>query len=202
MMLGGDEFGRTQYGNNNAYCQDNETSWVDWSLATRNRPLSDFVRRLTALRKTYAVLRKTRFLSGVRNDSVGVRDVTWILPSGREMTQEDWNNAANRCFGMMIDGRARPMPPEIENWNAVIFLLLNDAPADTSFVLPSSAGAKRWKLLLDSSQSDGGASEKYFQPGETITAASRTFLVLLLERSDGGREDATMPIEPALVEQA
>jgi isoamylase len=204
MLLAGDEFGRTQRGNNNAYSQDNETSWVDWSLATRNAALIEFVRRLTALRETYPVLRKTRFLSGERNDAVGVRDVTWIVPSGAEMIEQDWKNAGNRCFGMMIDGRSRPMPPEIKNWDATIFLVLNGGNEDVPFKLPSSANAKRWKILLDSSnvQMGGpGVGDKYFQPGEPVGAASHSFLALVLERSDRNEENAPTPVEPALVEQ-
>jgi isoamylase len=204
MLLAGDEFGRTQRGNNNAYSQDNETSWVDWSLATCNAALIDFVRRLTALRETYPVLRKTRFLSGERNDAVGVRDVTWIVPSGAEMTEQDWKNAGNRCFGMMIDGRSRPMPPEIKNWDATIFLVLNGGNEDIPFKLPSSANAKRWKLLLDSSNTqigESGAGDKYFQPGEPVGAVSHSFLTLVLERSDRKKENAPAPVEPALVEQ-
>jgi len=204
MLLAGDEFGRTQRGNNNAYSQDNETSWVDWSLTTRNAPLIEFVRRLTVLRETYPVLRKTRFLSGERNDAVGVRDVTWIVPSGAEMIEQDWKNAGNHCFGMMIDGRSRPMPAEIKNWDATIFLVLNGGNEDVSFKLPSSANAKRWKLLLDSSNAQigkSGAGDKFFQPGESVGAASHSFLVCVLERSDRGEESAPAPIEPALVEQ-
>jgi isoamylase len=204
MLLGGDEFARTQRGNNNAYSQDNEPSWVDWSLATRNEALINFVRRLTALREKYPVLRKTRFLSGERNEAAGVRDVTWIVPTGAEMTQEDWNNAENRCFGMMIDGRSRPMPAEMANWDATIFLVLNGGNEDTPFKLPSSADAKRWKLLLDSNQTqngEAGASDKYFQPGETVTSASHSFLAFVLEQSDRSEENVPASPEPALVEQ-
>src|SRR5271156_4238113 len=204
MLLAGDEFARTQHGNNNAYSQDNEMSWVDWSLAERNQALIDFVCRLTALREKYPVLRKTRFLTGELNEAVGVCDVTWTVPNGREMTQEDWNNAENRCFGMMIDGRSRPTSPEIDNWDATILLVLNAGPGDTPFVLPSSANAKRWQVLLDSNQpqsNEPGAGDRFFRPGESVTAASRSFLAFVLQRLERGVESASAPVEPALVEQ-
>ena len=92
MLLAGDEFARTQRGNNNAYCQDNEISWVDWTLAEANCAQVRFVQSLTALRRRYPILRRNRFLSTVVNEAIGVKEVTWINVSGAEMREEDWNN--------------------------------------------------------------------------------------------------------------
>ena len=90
MMVAGDEFRRTQEGNNNAYCQDNEISWVDWSLEEANRTLIGFVQQLTKIRHQYPILRRSRFLVGVYNEELGVKDVTWVHPSGEEMREEHW----------------------------------------------------------------------------------------------------------------
>jgi pullulanase/glycogen debranching enzyme len=104
----------------------------------------------------------------------------------------------------MIDGRSRPAAPEIANWDATILLVMNAGPGDTPFVLPSSANAKRWQVLLDTNQpqsSEPGADGRFFQPGESVTATSRSFLAFVLQRSDRGEETAPAPVEPALVEQ-
>ena len=106
MLLAGDEFGRTQRGNNNAYCQDNETSWLDWSLADRHRSLIEFVQQLTSLRSKYPILRRNRFLSAEENERIGLKESTWVNATGKEMTDEEWRDEAMHCFGMLLDGRA------------------------------------------------------------------------------------------------
>ena len=106
MMLAGDEFRRTQNGNNNAYCQDNEVTWVDWSLRDVHEDLVAFVTLLTRLRDQYPILHRTRFLTGAYDEALNVKDVTWINPAGTEIAPDAWNGA--RTFGMRIDGRAQP----------------------------------------------------------------------------------------------
>ena len=107
MILAGDEFGRTQQGNNNAYCQDNETSWVDWDRAGQHSQLTDVVRRLIALRGEIPMLRQNRFLTGEVVDDSGFKDVTWLAPSGAELTDEQWTDPQFRCFGMLLYGSVR-----------------------------------------------------------------------------------------------
>ena len=107
MILAGDELGRTQQGNNNAYCQDNEISWIDWQhLDGPKSAFLDFMKRLIALRKQYPILRRSRFLSGEWNEELGLKDATWVSPSGAEITDKDWANPISRCFGVILDGRA------------------------------------------------------------------------------------------------
>ena len=98
MILGGDEFARTQGGNNNAYCQDNEISWIHWEQNPSGNPLTKFVRQLTALRHRYPILRRSRFLAGEYNKELEIKDVTWIRADGAEMQAEDWQNSLTRCF--------------------------------------------------------------------------------------------------------
>src|SRR3954469_21235534 len=107
MLLAGDEFARTQRGNNNAYCQDNEISWVDWNHDDRAERLIAFVRKLTGLRHRYPILRRSRFLTGEYNEALEVKDVAWINATGEEMREEHWKDANVRCFGMLLDGRAQ-----------------------------------------------------------------------------------------------
>ena len=90
MLLGGDEFGRSQQGNNNAYCQDNETSWVDWDHDERAQALRRFVRRLTDVRNRYRVLRQSRFLTGAWNEQLDIKDCTWLTPANEEMAEAHW----------------------------------------------------------------------------------------------------------------
>ncbi|HYZ21197.1 MAG TPA: glycogen debranching protein GlgX, partial [Rhodopila sp.] len=101
MVLAGDEFGRTQKGNNNAYCQDNDISWVDWGIADKGKSLIRFVQKLTRLRRQFPILRRNRFLTGAYNAALDVKDVTWINANGSEMTEAEWADAGMRCFGML-----------------------------------------------------------------------------------------------------
>src|SRR5436190_7188131 len=108
MILAGDEFARTQKGNNNAYAQDNEISWIDWDAIDDDaRALTGFTRKLIQLRKDLPVLRRNRFLTGAFDDELQVKDVAWLSPTGAELTQEQWNDAKARSLGVLLDGRAQ-----------------------------------------------------------------------------------------------
>jgi isoamylase len=149
MMLAGDEIARTQQGNNNAYCQDNEISWVDWDISQKGRCLLGFVQKLTSLRHIYPVLRRNRFLTGEYNEALGVKDLTWINASGAEMRAEDWADANARCFGMMIDGRAQPTGIGKRGEDATLLLVLNGHHDLVQFILPECTGGTQWTRLLD-----------------------------------------------------
>ena len=203
MMLGGDEFARTQKGNNNAYCQDNEISWVNWKLADEHKDLVQFVRRLTTLRSAYPVLHRTRYLTGECNPSLGVKDVTWIYPSGEEMTQENWDNPETRCFGMLIDGRARPPATQEFGSDATILLILNGSYEDVKFTLPGPVNSENWVFLLDTTQPQRGSAEidrDRCRPGDTLAVAGRSFYAFALEKSDAPAEQED--VVPAETEQA
>ncbi|MGA8554217.1 MAG: glycogen debranching protein GlgX, partial [Candidatus Acidiferrales bacterium] len=108
MVLGGDEFGRTQQGNNNAYCQDNKISWVDWEVISEGgKSLTEFTRKLTMLRHALPILRRNRFLTAECNQEIGVKDVTWLNANGEEMKDGDWKDPSRRAIGMLMDGRAQ-----------------------------------------------------------------------------------------------
>jgi glycogen operon protein len=142
MLLAGDEFGRTQQGNNNAYCQDNEISWVDWSLHDKNRGLVDFVRGLIAVRRGTTELRQTRFLHGepVREPDVApaMKDVLWVAPSGEEVIEEQWADPAFRAFGMLLGG-ATP-----------VMVIFNPTEQAIEWLLPASVRTRSWRLRIDS----------------------------------------------------
>src|SRR5690242_182631 len=149
MLLAGDEFARTQGGNNNAYCQDNEISWVDWDLSKRNSCLVSFVRTLTRLRHQYPILRRNLFLNGEFIEELGVRDVTWINTEGAQMSEEDWHDPGTRCFGMLLDGRAQTTGIRQRGKEATMLLVVNGYFDAVEFTLPEAVGGSAWSLLID-----------------------------------------------------
>jgi isoamylase len=154
MLLAGDEFGRTQRGNNNAYCQDNEISWLDWNLAKQNQSQIAFVQQLTALRHKYPVLRRSRFLTGEYNEELKVKDVTWINANGNEMQGSQWADPNMRCLGMLMDGRAQTSGVKQLGHDATLLLVLNVYQDVVQFTLPQCVGGDQWSLLLDTNIPD------------------------------------------------
>lgn len=182
MMLAGDESGRTQRGNNNAYCQDNEISWVDWEVCEKGRRIADFVRQLTSVRQAFPMLRRGRFLTGETNDLLGVKDVTWIGAAGNEMREEDW--AGVRCFGMLMDGRAQPTGIKQQGSDATLLLLLNAHHESVPFTLPDHVGGTRWTVLLDTEPPAGKDTEN-FESGDVRHLAPRSLHLLRFDADEG-----------------
>jgi isoamylase len=174
MILAGDEFGRTQGGNNNAYAQDNEISWLDWTLTEKERSIIGFVQKLCAFRHKYPVLRRNLFLTGELDTELGIKDVAWINASGAEMQDMDWADSAMRCFGMLIDGRARPTGVRQRGTEAAMLLVLNGHHDLVEFTLPSFEGGTEWMLELDTNISGsppeyrGKAQDKYGMTGRSM----------------------------------
>jgi glycogen operon protein len=179
MLLGGDEFGRTQQGNNNAYCQDNEISWVDWQIDADGQVLSDFVRRLLALRHHYPILRRGRFLTGSFNEELGVKDVSWINASGAEMTEPDWGNPATLCFGMLMDGRAQATGIRQRAGDATLLWVLNSYHDVVPFTLPEVAGGGYWAEVFDTSEPERTGSDPLGFGATHATAGRSTVLFVL-----------------------
>ena len=180
MLLAGDEFARTQNGNNNAYCQDNEISWVDWDLKETNAAQIRFVRKLTTLRHRYPILRRTRFLTGVYDEKLGVKDVTWINASGAEMKPEQWGDMNMECFGMLMDGRTQPTGIRKRGEDATLLMVLNGYHDLVEFTLPETVGGWRWQLLIDTNLSEN-AEMGSFASRETYGVTGRSLLLFALE---------------------
>ena len=185
MMLAGDEFARTQGGNNNAYCQDNEISWVDWSLAKRNERLTKFVRELIDIRNCYPVLRLNRFLTGVYNEELGVKDVTWLQSSGAEMTQEKWKDPHLHCIGVIFDGRAQTTGLREKGSDATVLLLCSAHHEKIGFTMPATIEGDEWRLLLDTSKNLRTA-RKVLRPGETRLMADHSMVAYVMQRAKEG----------------
>ena len=178
MLLAGDEFRRSQGGNNNAYCQDDEIAWVDWSLKDTNAALVSFVQKATYLRHTYPILRRNRFLTGDYDQELDVKDVTWIDPSGVEIAYDQWGD--KRCFGMRIDGRAQPTGIHRLGLDETLQLVFNPTPDAIDFTMPHTAGGDTWTLLVDTND-EGDTEEFTVKSGESYAAAGRSLQLLKLK---------------------
>jgi len=180
MLLAGDEFGRTQDGNNNAYCQDSAISWVNWDIQEKGQELIRFVQKLTKLRRDFPILRRSRFLTGEEDKELEVRDLTWINANGSPMADEDWADEEMRCFGMMIDGRAQATGIKQRGADRSVLLILNAHHDLVQFTMPHNADAAGWKLLFDTNVPETDTGEQ-FSPGDTYDVTARSFVAFELE---------------------
>jgi len=170
MLLAGDEMSRTQEGNNNAYCQDNELSWMDWEAAGKHQDLIDFTCALSGLRRAHPVLRRRRFFSGqppAARDGPGggLQDIAWLTPAGREMTDSDWHTGYARSLAVFLNGDAITEPgPHGETVRDDNFLLLFNANREpVSFTLPGRRFGPGWDVLIDTATAA--------RAGDTVPAA-------------------------------
>ncbi|WP_419728201.1 glycogen debranching protein GlgX [Lichenicola sp.] len=180
MLLAGDEFGRTQQGNNNAYCQDSDISWVNWDIEEKGQSLIRFVSRLTALRRRFPILRRGRFLTEAYNEELDIKELTWVNAGGGEMGIDDWSTA--QCFGLMLDGRAQPTGIRKRGIDATLLLVFNAWHDLVEFKLPP-ATEQQWKLLIDTNLSEEEEEKEsgIFTPEHMYGVTGRSFLMFELE---------------------
>jgi isoamylase len=179
MLAAGDEMGRTQDGNNNAYCQDNEVSWVDWEDGAKHADLLDFTCKLSELRRRHPVFRRRRFFSGqspVPGPGTGrgeLRDLVWLTPSGQEMTGSDWSTRYARSLGVFLNGHAISEPgPRGEVVVDDDFLLLVNAHSEpVTFRLPGARFAARWEVVVSSAAPPTEAEGAPVAPVTAVPAA-------------------------------
>lgn len=200
MLLAGNEFGRTQGGNNNVYCQGSEIRWVDWQLRSGpGKALRDFVQDLIFLRRQLPVLRRNRFLTGERNEELGVTDVRWLAPGG-DLRGEDWNNPALGCFGRLIDGRAQPSGIVHRADDATVLLIFNQTAETVPFSAPEVAGGSQWRVLIDTAHPRAEGLPGH-HTGEVIPIVGSSLQMWILEAT-GRTRRVLRRIEEALVESA
>ena len=180
MLLAGDEFGRTQGGNNNAYCQDNEISWLDWNIPDWGMTQVKLVRRLTKLRQDYPILRRGRFFTGTPIDETDVKDVTWINASGHEMEDTDWGDPGMKCFGMLIDGRAQATGIRKPGSDTTMLIATNAHHDMVTFTLPDCTNGQSWELVFDTNVPDRDDAQR-FAIGDTYDVTSRSLLLFALQ---------------------
>jgi isoamylase len=203
MISHGDELGRTQLGNNNAYCQDNEIAWIDWNLDTDKQTLLDFASKLVRFRRAQPTLRRRKYFQG-RNIRGG-QDVAWLSPDGREMDDAAWQAGFVRTLGMLLSGTAIAEVDERGEriTGDTVLVLLNGNPDALTFILPASAGNEPWHRVFDTSDPHG--ADLIYKAGVQYPMQDRSVAVFkivapLRERrrvSDVGEIAAT---EPATVE--
>ena len=189
MLLGGDEFGRTQQGNNNAYCQDNEISWFNWARNEEQNRLFEFTRRLIHLRKEHPVFRRPKFFQGRRIRGSEIKDVMWFNPGGNEMSEEEWASPFVRCLGMLLSGdTADVVNFEREPIHDDTFLLLiNSHFEPIQFVLPGQEHLS-WELILDTRDEDGFLqTPRKFDSGDEAEVGERAACLLKLIAGEPAR---------------
>ncbi len=181
MLVAGDELGRSQRGNNNAYCQDNELSWIDWTPGEEGARLLDFARRVIALRRAHPAFRRRDFFQGRPIHGGGVKDIVWFKPDGTEMTDEEWQHAFARSLGVYLSGAgitesdARGRPVSDDDF----LLLFNASHEPIAFTLPAPGGEVKWLALLDTSREDGQPAHGALAPGEAYPLEARALALLV-----------------------
>jgi len=193
MLCGGDEIGRTQQGNNNAYCQDSALSWVDWALDRHRHDLLRFTRTLIRLRRDHPVLRRRQFFHGRPIHGSAIEDLAWFRPDGKEMTDEAWRDPLGRCIGLRLAGDALT---EVDATGRrlrddTLLVLLNAYHEPIPFVVPAHRPGVRWELVLDTRTRDGLRRHRPLKGGEAYDLAGRCLAVLRLRR--GRQIDTTVP---------
>ncbi|MFF4044869.1 glycogen debranching protein GlgX [Streptomyces sp. NPDC001816] len=191
MLSHGDELGRTQRGNNNAYCQDNEVSWVDWKLTDEQHTLTDFTRYVIDLRARHPVLRRRRFFRGetATNAAQPLPDLMWLRPDAREMTARDWQREDAHSVGVFLNGDAiaERDPYGRRVLDDSFLLLLNGYWEPVVFRLPDESYGERWTTLIDTADPDGIPDERERKAGTRLRVESRSLIVLSRPSRGGGR---------------
>jgi glycogen operon protein len=178
MISHGDEIARTQRGNNNAYCQDNEITWIDWDLSTEQKQLFDFVRHLIQVRLKHPVLRRRKYFQG--RSLRGVKDIAWLAPDGREMTDTAWDAEFVRSIGMLLSGTAIDELDERGEpiLGDTLLVLLNAHSEEVSFTMPPLDGDQYWQVIVDTFDPQSG--DQLFGAGLHYPLQGRSLAVFRL----------------------
>jgi glycogen operon protein len=179
MIYGGDERGRTQRGNNNAYCQDNLISWFDWKLGERDEQLLQWTQRLIQVRHEHPVLHRRKFFQGRAIRGSDAHDIAWYAPDGSEMTEEQWRNGYLKTLGMLLNGLAIDEVDETGEHivDDVLLLLINGHAEPVTFLLPGAGDGPAWQVLVDTSTGDLHPSATA-RPGTQVELPARSLLLL------------------------
>ncbi len=175
MIRGGDELSHTQHGNNNAYCHDDDISWLHWDLDPERQAFLEYARRVMRLRHDNRALRRRRFLHGDPVRGIGVKDLVWSAPNGREMTEREWTDPQCRALGVRLVDESDREDRRLPN---TLTLLFNAHHEPVEFKLPSIATGERWELLLDTAESE--APRQLYRTGQRYTATGRSVVMLRL----------------------
>jgi glycogen operon protein len=179
MLLGGDELSRSQGGNNNAYCQDNEVSWFDWDLDDRERGFLEFTKRMIALRRRHPSLRRQHFFQGKPIRGSLLKDVTWLRDDGTEMTDAVWLTPWNRSIGMLLDGETYEVDAQGEPiTDDVILVLLNAFFEPVRFTLPATKQGDDWRFVFDTARPQAAEESEAYAAKAVYTLEARSMVML------------------------
>jgi isoamylase len=187
--LSPDEIGHTQRGNNNAYCQDNEISWIKWDESNAEKEL--IALKVITLRRNHPVFRRRNFFQGRAIKGAGVKDILWLRPDGREMTDEEWNQEHARTLGVFFSGSAvdemdeRGQPVTDENF----LCLMNAHHEEVPFLLPTAASGMRWVALIDTSCQSSRSPGLQYEAGTPYSLQARSLALLVERERDQVRQD-------------
>jgi glycogen operon protein len=202
MILGGDELGHSQDGNNNVYCQDNELTWIDWDLDERQQRFLDFTRKLLFIRRSQPVLHRRKFFLGRAIRGSEIKDISFFSPSGQEMSDEDWNAGFVKCLGVRLAGnlineeneRGEPITGE------TLLILLNGHWEPIPFILPSTSEGHVWDRILDTA--DPSEEPRTFQGSQEYPIQDRSFVLLAARAPQHAGHSATPQQVRAVLEEA
>jgi isoamylase len=199
MLLAGDEIGRTQQGNNNAYCQDNGISWLDWNPEHVDKELLHFAQRMITLRKEHPAFRRRRFFQGRAIKGARIKDIVWLRPDGKEMTDQEWDQAFARCLGVLLSGEAAG---EIDDRGQIIrdsnfVVLINAHHEQIPFILPLRTPHASWLVLVDTSCQTSQHATAFYSPADSYPLHARSLTVLVERGSDQIRIDDRRRSQPS-----
>ena len=192
MICGGDEIGRTQLGNNNAYCQDNDISWFNWDISSEEQALFTFTSALIMLRAVHPVFRRRQFFQGRSIYGADIKDLSWFRPDGQEMTEEDWMQGYVRCLGVRLAGDRIEEKDHLGNpiLDDTFLLLINAHHEPIQFTLPAPPANVQWQLVLDTVQDVIPAHAPLITEGNHYDLKARSLALMQIE--------AAVPIRPPL----
>jgi glycogen operon protein len=177
MLVAGDEFGRTQKGNNNSYCQDNEISWLNWD--TVDKELLDFTKKLIAIRKAHPSLARKKWFQGQPIKGIGLTDIAWFLPEGEEMDDEHWTHDFARSLAIFLNGHG--LRTQDKNGNKVVdddfYFMFNAYHEPIVYHLPNSKYGEKWAKILDTANPEANEDEHYNASSE-VEVSGRSVVLL------------------------
>lgn len=196
MITAGDEMGRTQHGNNNAYCQDSEISWIDWNLSEKDSELLEYTRFLLNFFHCHPILQRRRFFNGRNTRKMGIKDLTWFHPDGHEMTDLDWNNPMIRYLGLRLAGDSIE---EVDEHGEQIFddtllILLNAHYEPVNFTLPECPPAERWELVMDTRNSSVKRIPLLFEEKSQYKMETRSVVLFKLPRITVSKKESQINV--------
>ena len=202
MICGGDEIARTQRGNNNAYCQDNETTWYDWALSSDQKNLLGFTRFLIALRRSQPTLRRRKFFHGRKIRGTEIKDISWFSPTGHEMTDEEWNADFVRTLGVRLSGELIDERDSLGRavTGETLLILFNAHYESVPFVLPAHRKGAHWSLLFDTTHPSAGLRpprKAFFRGGRTYNVQGRSLALFVLQETQTRSDEGKTPLRPA-----